>query len=236
MEICAQKSSTKYKTSNRIYQRPPLYMTPLCLPFEKNAIFYKEQNPNRKERMNMCRINNGCVDDGNYVYLNERGVKPSPYFSKTVSSLDLPVEKSRQHDGRLVDPIRNYTQELDIKPIQVVYNSIHDNVSNNPELNGYGKNYKGYSTITGGQIQYYIDKQQAEPFYSPVYATKTEAVGKMYMDPMGTVRPQFDKAYKNDSFTCLSWLDDSTAQRDDIIALQQRKHNEQKFELMYNRL
>uniref|UniRef100_A0A6C0KSA1 Uncharacterized protein n=1 Tax=viral metagenome TaxID=1070528 RepID=A0A6C0KSA1_9ZZZZ len=235
MEICSQKTTTNYRTTSMDYQKPGTFSTPLCLPYEQKK-FYDSDNPSKDDVRNMCRLNNGCKSNDGYTYLNERGVEQSPFFKSGKSSLNMPVEQSKVNDARLNDTTRNYIQELDIKPIQVYYNLINDNISHNPELKNYGKNYKGYSTVTGGQIQYYIDNQQTEPFDRPIYGATTKAVGYMFKDPMDAVKPQFEKEYANNSFTSLSWLDDSTAHRDDIIALQQRKHNEQKYELVYNRL
>jgi hypothetical protein len=184
----------------------------------------------------MCRLNNACQNDANYTYLNERGVKESPFFESAKGQVTERVFKTTKADARLVDAGRDYRQELDIKPIQVYYDLIHDNVSQNPDLNGYGKNYKGYSSVSGGQIQYYIDKEQANPFFRPVYASTTNTVGYTYKDPMDSVKPQFEKAYPKESFTGLSWLDDSCSFRDDITALQQRKNNEQRYEYVHGRL
>jgi hypothetical protein len=233
MEICSQKTTTKYKTTATDYQKT--FSTPLCVPYE-NKKFYDSENPVGDEVRNMCRINNGCKTNSEYIYLNERGVLPSPWFKPGKGIDNINVEKSVKSDARLNDAARNYVQELDIKPIQVYYNLINDNVSHNPHLKGYGKNYKSYSTVTGGQIQYYLDTQETQPFPRPIYAATTNAVGYMFKDPMDAIKPQFEKAYADKSLTSLSWLDDSCAQRDDITALQQRKHNEQKYELVYNRL
>jgi hypothetical protein len=235
MDLCSQNFRTNYKTVGTDYQKLPPFSTPLCVPYEDKK-FYDAENPVGDEVRNMCRINNGCKSNGDYIFLNERGVNPSPFFKPGKGIDGREVQNTIVNDARLNDTARNYIQELDIKPIQVYYNLINDNISHNPELKGYGKNYKSYSTVNGGQIQYYIDKQETQPFDRPIYAATTNAVGYMFKDPMDAVKPQFEKAYAENSFTGLSWLDDSCAQRDDITALQQRKHNEQKYELVYNRV
>jgi hypothetical protein len=219
-----------------VYQKPlPSYTSVTCQPFQ-NKIFLNEAEPKFDIHKNMCRTNNACKDDATYSYLCERGVKESPFFVPAKGQVMEKVYKSTKADGRLVDPSRDYTQELDIKPIQVYYDLINDNISQNPELNGYGKNYRNYSTVTGGQIQYYIDKELADPFPRPVYAATTNSIGYTYKDPMDAIKHQFEKAYPKESFSGLSWLDDSCSFRDDITALQQRKHNEQRYELVHDRL
>lgn len=216
------------------YQKPlASFCTPLCKPFE-NKIILNEQQPVLDIHKNMCRKNNGCTDDATYTFFNKRGVEKSPFFAEEKGKVVDRVYKSLKADARLVDSSRDYVQELDIEPIQVYYDLINDNVSQNRNLDGYGKNYKSYSSVNGGQIQYYIDKELSVPFNRPVYASTTQAIGYTYKDPMDSVKPQFEKAYPKESFTGLSWLDDSCSFRDDLIALQQRKHNEQRYELSYN--
>lgn len=232
MDLCKDKYNSPTSKNTRMgYSKLKTYSSnPLCTPFE-NKVFMQNQEPSMEIHQNMCRSNNECKNTETYTYLNERGVKPSPYF-KEVNG----VYTSTKQDGRLVDVPRSYTMKLDTKPIQFVYNLIHDNVSGNPELKDYGKNYTDYSNVTGGQIQYYIDKELSEPFISPIYATKTNAVGFTYKDPMDSIKPQFEKAYPTESFSCLSWIDDSCSFRDDITARQQRTHNQQRYELVYNKL
>ena len=249
MDVCKEKNhvpktavgynmTASRRNERMFYQKPETYSTPLCVDVKKNQanIFYNTENPTGQETTNgMCVVNNGCKTNSSYVFLNQRGVEQSPWFVKSKQNKN--EVESIKMDARLVDTARNNIQNLDIKPIQVYYDLIHDNISNNPNLKDYGKNYKSYSTVTGGQIQYYVDSQQSEPFYSPVYAAKTKSIGYMWQDPMGAVKPQFEKEYPlKTSFTGLSWLDDSCAQRDDITALQQRKSNEQKFDLVYGRI
>jgi hypothetical protein len=237
--ICSEQYITpRVQTRGKInmsYAKPQFYGgSPLCQE-HKDRIFMKDQQPKFEVKQDMCRLNNECKDDEAYTYLNQRGVKPSPFFDKKQGEF-YPIDYvSRKPDGRMVDSARNYTQELDTKPIQVYYNLINDNISGNPELKNYGKNYTGYNNVSGGQIQYYIDKEE-EVFRSPIYGVKTNAVGYTFKDPMDSVKPQFEKQVANFSFTGLSWLDDSGSFRDDIISKQQRKHNEQRYENVYNRM
>ena len=238
------------------YGKTRHYNTPLCAPFQ-NKVFMRDEEPNLPLEQDMCRVNNGCKDDSSAVYLNQRGVKPSPYFMKNKGEFYPKAYTTVKHDGRMVDSARNYIQKLDSKPIQVVYDLINDNISGNPELKNYGQNYTDYSNVSGGQIQYYIDKEIAEPFHKPIYAEKTPSIGYTYKDPMDSVKPQFEKqyafgdggvsadgntqwaslgkGYPSKSFTGLSWLDDSCSFRDDITSKQQRTHNEQRYDLVYNK-
>jgi hypothetical protein len=245
MSICTSDNSVKMNTfntnisnpyqNNNAYGKLQNYNTPICRPYE-NKVFLQEEQPTKNTTRNMCRLNNGCQTNENFTYFNERGVKESPFFKSEETKICPNGFVSRVNDARMVDTARNYNQQLDIKPIQVYYNLINDNISGNPELKDYGKNYKSYSTVTGGQIQYYLDKDLSIPFYRPVYAATTKAVGYNWKDPMDSIKPQFEKEYPTESFTSLSWLDDSCSFRDDITALQQRTHNQQNFSMVYDRI
>jgi hypothetical protein len=199
------------------------------------TIFAPEMQPrNRPMTMNeVCPFNNDCETNDTYKYLNQRGVAPSPYF-KAVPGKFLKTEyASEKPDSRLFDAGHGYTQQLDSLPIQVVYDLIHDNVSNNPALDSYGLGYKSYETTNGGQIQYYLDKEESVPFFAPVYAFESMSIGVEYKDPMDVRRNQYLKSYPQKNMGCLSWIDDSCKQRDDIISLQQNANNSRKFELAY---
>lgn len=217
------------------YTKLSSYDTPICGEFTHRT-FLDDVEPSMSVTTDkMCKTNNQCSDNEVYKFLNKRGVRSSPYFEKDSNGTAM----SMKADARLYDARHSYFMQLDSPPVQVTYDLINDNISGNPELSGYGKNYKGYSTVTGGQIQYYIDKELSEPFYSPVYGTKAKSRGSTYKDPMDSVKPHFDREYpvygEFRDGTCLSFLDDTTKFRDDIISRQQRVHNQQKFELVYGK-
>lgn len=147
---------------------------------------------------------------------------------------DHTVYASNVSDARTVDAVRGIQTRLDTVPYQVYYDLVKDNVSNNPALDNYGQGMRRYQDINAGQITYYVDKSLAQPFYSPVYNIQSEAVGYIFKDPMDSIKPNFNKAYPSNVKTSnLSFLDDSSKFREDIIARQQRTHNSQKYELIY---
>lgn len=191
--------------------------------------------PSMVVKEDYCKTNNMCQNTDAYTYLNKRGVDPSPDFVKTPEC----GYKSTRPDGRLYDTSRNYKMKLDIPPIQVVYDLKHDNVDGKPKYNNYGRNYDSYESVNAGQIQYYIDKEIAQPFFSPVYSMPSETHGTVYTDPMGTKKPQFTKTFNNSRLqhtNMLSSIEDTTKHREDIMSLQQRKHNEQRYDLMYGKM
>lgn len=241
-QINMQCQQFEHKVATKDYFRNEIYTsayaqkcdTGLKKEFEPNRIFLENSEPSQEtlHTNNMCKTNFSCKNTPTYTYLNNIGIEQSPYFEKTAEGKFT----SKVADGRLVDSGRNYNMQLGEKPHQVVYNMLKDNVSGNPALKNYGRNYSDYASINAGQIRYYVDKDLAEPFFNPVYGMQSKSVGLSYRDPMGNVSPIYNKEYSTDQIQDgLSSINDTTKFRDDIISRQQRIHNSQKYELAYKR-
>lgn len=203
-------------------------------PFPEKQVITNEIQPQRLAKRTYCKTNNMCADTETYKYLNKRGVEPSPFFKQTPQG----DYKSTVPDDRLYDTSRNYNMTLDIPPIQVYYDLKHDNMDGSKKLRNYGRRYVDYASVNAGQIQYYIDKDISQPFFSPVYGMPSKTTGYMWRDPMGTLKPQFEKDFDNTRLqhvNMLSSIEDTTKHRDDIIARQQRTHNERRYDLIYGR-
>lgn len=81
------------------------------------------------------------------------------------------------------------------------------------------------------QIQYYIDPAVAPPYYSPAFQLPACTRQVDYVDPMGSWKPHYPwTADRPEEFACLSWLNDSAFQREDIMARQQAKFNQTRSE------
>ena len=106
---------------------------------------------------------------------------------------------------------------------------------------GYCHTYSGYNKMTGGQIGYYIDESLAKPFISPLFVDPNKPTFlDMYIDPMGTVKPHFLRQPGHDPQHCkdqLTWIRDSTTNREDIMSKQLWKRNQNSYQVlkMYGR-
>lgn len=225
-------------------------MTTLQRDFEGPS-YCKFKEPCKKFHTGVQPVGNYATKDrDDYVFLNERGVEDSTRYKETASVIDKRVLRNNQYcktalgdicmdkayvssDPRLKDPTRSIQMVLDKPPNEVFYDLIDDNMDRNPKLTRYGKDYKGYSTVNAGEIQYYVNTDTAGAFYSPVYDVKTKGMGYMFVDPMGSERMQFVREVRPEPYSKLSWLNDSSKFREDVIALQQRTHNEQRYENFY---
>lgn len=140
-------------------------------------------------------------------------------------------------DPRLIDSARSMRLTLDRPPT-------NDSVPlcqmyTREDLVGYGKNYSDYSDINAGQIKYYVDHSIAAPFHEPVFGTQANVSAYMYQDPMGGLTPNYDRKpftspdhlnTKNSNYLGgLSWIQDSTNHREDLLARQLFRQNEQKW-------
>lgn len=179
---------------------------------------------------------------GEYTFLNKISLDLSGGFY----SVDCPTDSSCpgttyvSHDPRLLDPVRNSLLQLDRPPMTgdlALKNVYSDNLKN------HGKGYHTYSDINAGQIQYYIDHSIKDALYEPVYDIPAEVTSLVYQDPMSNMKPQYLRKPGNtgkdtgvsrvptrdDTYGCLSFIDDTSNHREDVISRQQLKNNQQKW-------
>lgn len=142
-------------------------------------------------------------------------------------------------DPRLISPIRGgQVMTFDRPPIN--YDISLDTINTDKTLSNYGRNYRSYADVNAGQIMYYIDKSREYPFYEPLFSKEATMKATLYQDPMGGVRPQYDRISSkkfcplettNQKYHCgSSFMEDTQEFREDIMARQMRKQNEQRYE------
>lgn len=103
-----------------------------------------------------------------------------------------------------------------------------------------GVGFHGYEELEDGDITYYIDKSIEDAFYKPVFSEPAQESTSLFVDPMGSIKPEYNRVplinIENPAITtpksypyCLSFIQDSQTQREDIMALQTRKMNQSKW-------
>lgn len=92
--------------------------------------------------------------------------------------------------------------------------------------------YDSFSSIKGGNIIYHLDKRKIEDVYSnPVFSNKSLIKSTSYIDPMGSLKPEYLRVEtKMSNPDSLTFLKDTNSQREEIIALQMRRRNQQMYE------
>jgi len=114
-------------------------------------------------------------------------------------------------------------------------------LNSNKSLDNYGQCYKSYADVNAGQILYYIDKDRQDAFYEPLFSKQATSVGTLYKDPMGAMKPQYDRI-PNKKYNpilgdqcdvagefCLSYMKDTQFHREDLLALEMRKINQERY-------
>lgn len=153
-------------------------------------------------------------------------------------SISCPTSQFASMDPRLVSSAHTgQVQTLNLPPITgevKLANLLHD-----PILDNYGQGYKGYSDVNAGQYMYYIDKSLEDPYFTPNFVTSATATGVLYKDPMGAMKPRYNRKPLTDDDPmgperssyegCLSWMQDSLSYRQDLMSLQMRRRNQERY-------
>jgi hypothetical protein len=145
-------------------------------------------------------------------------------------------------DPRLYNDARNELLTLNLPPLgrQIYLNDLMTDKS----LDKYGQNYKTYSDINAGQQLYYIDRGDEDPLTTPVFAVSAKATGYVYKDPMDAYKPQYVRTplkcdnpiggpIRSNYEGCLSFMEDTLNQREDIISKQMSKQNQTTWSLRW---
>jgi hypothetical protein len=96
-------------------------------------------------------------------------------------------------------------------------------------------NYTPYN-VNNGQIIYYIDNSIKDPFYRPVYDIPFETEMVQYTDPMTSEKPHYVLSHKNEdvyNYSSLSFINDTSFHRENLIAAQQSKYNQTRITPFY---
>lgn len=140
-------------------------------------------------------------------------------------------------DPRLYSSLHNQYLTFDRPPLEskVPLSEVYDK-----KLQGYGQGYETYKDINAGNILYYTDKSIEDPYFNPLFSQPARVGTVVYKDPMGAMKPEYpriveqtkligDDQCDNKGF-CLSWMRDSQQHREDILASQMAKRNQQRWE------
>lgn len=172
-------------------------------------------------------LNPGVVSDNKF----------DPTF-RAINTKGCPGTTYLNSDPRLYNQGGTWLQ-LDRPPI-TSYTKL-STLTTDKSLDRYGQGFTSYADVNAGQYMYYISKNREDAFYEPIFNSKATSVGTMYKDPMGGMKPQYDRIPDNqlnpilsnderdDNEDCLTFVRDTQSHREDIMSLQMRKRNEQRY-------
>jgi len=187
------------------------------------------------------RVNPGCMyqaepldlgSTDHVFYQNlDRDIASAPDFVKVDGK-----DTWRSLDPRLIDPVRGIRMQLDRPPLQPrnvqPLSRMYDDPNSERVRTGFYLD--GYPSMYGGDILYYVDPSLGVVYDSPVYSIRSSVVPFVFQDPMGGLKPQYDRVplYKNNtSVATYSFDQDQMSYREDLIARQSRKMNQSDYNL-----
>lgn len=140
-------------------------------------------------------------------------------------------------DSTTLDAQKAVRMCLDSVPMnsyQKDYWAIYDK---NSDINRYKSVYY-YREDLPGQIQYYIDPEMTNPFFSPLFPKNTRALGSVYIDPMNNTHYDFRRSNGScgpkqplDCNDCeIAEFRDLQEHREDILANIMRPRNRREYE------
>jgi hypothetical protein len=171
----------------------------------------------------------------NLILLNNLSAQQDKDFTLT------PLGKYTSTDPRLISSGHNgQTLTLDRPPYngKVDFNNFEEVYKSRPAYDHFEK--ATYGAFANGQIQYYIDPTLATPFIPEIFSCGSSCyyTPEPYIDPMGSVKPHYNlwlgnkgQAPLQGPVTELTWITDSTAHRESIMASQQARRNQERYDI-----
>jgi len=177
----------------------------------------------------------------NHLLINNLSTQRDPDFTLT------PDCKYTSTDPRLISSGHNgQVLTLDQPPYngKVDFNTFDEVYKSRPAYDHYEK--ANYAAFTDGQIQYYIDPTLATPFIPEIFSCGPLCyyTPEPYVDPMGSDKPHYNIWLANKGQAplhgCgsevrpsdeLTWITDSTAHRESIMASQQARRNQERYDI-----
>lgn len=135
-------------------------------------------------------------------------------------------------DARLHNAASNTRLQLDKPPLNSTQKL--NTLNSDKSLDRYGQGYKSYADVNAGQYLYYIDKQTEDTHYQPLFSKKSTVIGTMYKDPMGVMKPQYERVPKENPCEksgdyCLSFMRDTQYHREDLLSRQMSKIFQERY-------
>ena len=138
---------------------------------------------------------------------------------------------------KLYDSVRAQSMVIDRPPLSSQVYSDAEIYS--PHIRKYGKLYTSYNDIVGGNILYYIPDSSRDAYRHPVFTTPASVFRRDVQDPMGVVRPEFDRITQSrygwdkcNPDACDSYTHDTLEYRQELMEKQMRARNAQEYRFM----
>lgn len=166
------------------------------------------------------------IDRSKYLTLNQNQLRYARDFYPTGQGTFTSL------DPRLIDPIRGSRLTLNTPafdgtlPAADRYDSTEVGV----------QTYRDYEDIRGGQVYYYVDSHFTQPYNSPNFQLRVKVEPDVFQDPMGGLNPQYHRTPISGAgyISGYRFDQDELSHREDIMAHQMSKRNQQDWQLYQN--
>lgn len=198
-------------------------MNDIIYDYPKSSCHLK--NNSKKEFKKSIQPTKRC----GYSYLN-----PQVYRNNVPADFNKNIDNTYSSlDPRLIDVPRGFTTSLDRPPID---GRVHlDQLYTDNQLEDYGKKYKSYTDVNSGQILYYTDRKFDDVYFHPNFVTPAKVSGVTSFDPMGGLTVNYERFPVNQTKNSnLSWINDSTNFREDLMSLQTRQIRQYDWNPLHN--
>jgi hypothetical protein len=101
----------------------------------------------------------------------------------------------------------------------------------------YGTQLNAVYNLNNAQVTYYIDPEVQPPYYAPAYNLPFKSELVNYIDPMDSWKPHYTHETTAEGvvgFSCLSFINDTAMHREDLMARQRAKFNQQRSDPLFN--
>lgn len=143
------------------------------------------------------------------------------------------------HDARLVNSVRGGNPLVFDKPPRDSGVPL-SKLGNPPKYTPYKYNNTSYESVNSGDVTYYVNKDLEDPYFEPNFTRSQVMTPVLYKDPMDSNKPIYERRGLNSSrcirspngheyFGKLSWIEDTTEHRENILASQMTKMNQSRF-------
>ena len=153
---------------------------------------------------------------GRTQLLNHNGLTEVPDYSINSEGAFVSL------NPKTLEPVRGIRMPLD-RPSTSGFVPLSD-IYTSPNLNSYTT-----FNVNNGQISYYINDELKHPFYNPVFSVSKKTRRRAYTDPMSSEKPEYALIHSHQqvqNFSGLSFLNDSSFHRENLMAAQQAKFNQ----------
>lgn len=201
--------------------------------FNGNCLYYPDDkflNVNEIYQQTVPKSYENLPNQNQKFFINNVEIQPSNDFYQMKNG-----KYFHANDARIMDATRYQPFEYDFPPLQ--YNSDKKRDYYRTEEGNQLGSYPDYSSLDTGHNRYYVTNFTMTPYNDTNYTLKTNVQRTLQKYPDGTVRPYYNRVYKDDFLdgyeNTSDFLKNSAYFREDFMEIRSRDMNARNYSLNY---